>query len=112
MADTAFEGWAVLELMGHRQRFGFVREVELAGGKMIRIDIPVNATDHITEYYGCPALYAIRPATEEIVRAEMKRYGDDPRPVRPLEYRERETPRIAAVRRDDDDAGSDGSDGL
>src|SRR5262245_4954119 len=35
-----FEGWAVLELMGHRRLGGYLREVSIAGAGMLRIDIP------------------------------------------------------------------------
>lgn len=88
MENTAFESWAVLELMGHRVRPGYCQEVEIAGGKMMRIDIPVSDTDSVTEYYGATAIYAIRPATEEIVREKAyKRYGEDIRPIRPVDYR-------------------------
>lgn len=85
--EIEFEGWAVLELMGHRKRPGYAKEVEMAGGKMIRIDIPVTDDDSVTEYYGCSAIYALRPCTEEIARDHAKRsYGADPRPVRPVDY--------------------------
>lgn len=42
MADDAkvFEGWAIVELMGHRRLGGYVHEVELAGAAMLRIDVP------------------------------------------------------------------------
>lgn len=40
MAEENAIGWAILELMGHRKLGGFVREVELAGGKFLRIDVP------------------------------------------------------------------------
>ena len=83
---TAFEGWAMLELMGHRQRVGFVREVEMAGTKMLRIDIPTEGGD-VTEFYGGPSVYSLRPVSEQVARDAAKRYGD-PRPVRPVEYRE------------------------
>ena len=33
-----FEGWAILELMGHRRLAGYVREVELAGAGVLRLD--------------------------------------------------------------------------
>lgn len=96
---TAFEGWAILELMGHRQRPGYVKEVEMAGGKMLRIDIPITDGNHVTEFYGCAAVYSIRPASEEIVRDAIKHsYGADPRPVRPVDYREPER-----LTHDDDD---------
>lgn len=93
MADETFEGWAILELMGHRQRPGYVKEVEIGGGKMIRVDIPVDVEKHVTEFYGVAAIYSIRPSSEEIVRDVISRsYGADPRPVRQLEFKEREKP--------------------
>ena len=104
MTEITFEGWAVLELMGHRQRAGYVKDVEMLGGKLLRIDIPVTADKTVTEFYGCSSVYALRPCTEEIVRDHIKTsYDDDIRPVRPLEYREREKPQLAHPERDDYD---------
>lgn len=95
MTEIAFEGWAIVELMGHRQRGGYAKDVEMFGGKLLRIDIPVAPEKTVTEFYGCSAIYALRPCTEEIVRDHVKRaYDGDLRPVRPLEYRETPTPRI------------------
>ena len=84
-AITAYEGWAMLELMGHRQRVGRVQEVEMFGGKLLRIDIPTEGGD-VTEFYGCSSIYAMRPIAEDVARDAAKRYGD-PRPVKPVEYR-------------------------
>lgn len=87
IAET-FESWAIVELMGHRKRPGFAKEVEIAGGKMLRIDIPVTGAESVTEYYGVASIYSIRPATEEVVRDLIANsYGADPRPVRPVSYR-------------------------
>lgn len=44
-SKSIFEGWAVLELMGHRRLGGYLREVEMGGGKMLRIDIPRPGAD-------------------------------------------------------------------
>ncbi len=85
MSEVAFEGWAMLELMGHRRRIGFIKEVEMFGGKLLRIDIPVEGGD-VTEFYGCSSVYALRPVSEEVARDAAKR-GSDPRPVRPVDYR-------------------------
>lgn len=85
----AFEGWAVLELMGHRQRPGFVREVEIAGGKMIRVDIPGDEGD-VTEFYSTSSLYSLRPVSEDIARDLAKMVNV--RPVRPAEYRQLSAP--------------------
>jgi hypothetical protein len=40
--EEKFEGWAILELMGHRRLGGYVRETQIAGAGMLRIDIPSN----------------------------------------------------------------------
>ena len=80
-------GWVLLELMGHRQRIGRAREEELAGGLMLRIDIPTEGEKYVTEYYGASSIYALRPVSEEMARDHYA--ARDPRPTRPLEYRER-----------------------
>ena len=76
--------WAIVELMGHRQRAGMIREVEMFGAKMLQIQIPAG-DDFVTEIYGGPAIYSIRPATEEIARRFATDRGDV-RPVRPVDY--------------------------
>ncbi|WP_025319180.1 hypothetical protein [Granulibacter bethesdensis] len=96
----SYSGWAIIELMGHRQRAGHIEEVEIAGGKMIRIDIPMG--DGITEFYATSALYSLRPVSEEIVRDYVRRSGDT-RPVRPVEYRDADTRRIANASDDYDE---------
>lgn len=83
MADDGLT-WAIVELMGHRERPGRVTEVEMFGGKLLRIDIPAPAGD-VTEFYGVSALYSVRPVSEEIARERARRI--DSRPVRPVEYR-------------------------
>jgi hypothetical protein len=35
-----FEGWAFLELMGHRRLGGYVSEATVAGAGFLRIDVP------------------------------------------------------------------------
>ena len=111
---SEYQGWAILELMGHRQRPGYVREVEIAGAKMLRIDIPVQKDEvdqdiMVTEFYGPSAIYALRPCAEQLVRDQIGKYGSDPRPVAPLTYREREpATRLAAGSTDDEtDADED-----
>lgn len=86
---SAFSGWAIVELMGHRIRAGRVCEVEIAGGKMLRVDIPIQDGVDVTEFYGTAAIYSLRPCSEEIARKTASGYND-PRPVRPVEYRERQ----------------------
>lgn len=63
----AFEGWAVLELLGHRIRYGRVTEVTAFGEPMCRIDIPTEPPTF--ELYAGKSIYGLRPASEESIRA-------------------------------------------
>ncbi len=38
--ENGFEGWAIVELMGHRRLGAYVSEDELAGAAMLRLDVP------------------------------------------------------------------------
>jgi hypothetical protein len=99
-----FEGWAILELMGHRRLTGRVSEVEIAGSSFIRIDVPgfvhteptgeQEEREAATQFYSPAAVYCITPTTEEIVRATRTA----PMPVQEWELR-RALP--AGVERDD-----------
>lgn len=102
MADLTAPTWAIVELMGHRQRGGLVQEVEQFGAKMLRVDVPAG-DEFVTEYYGGSSIYALRPSTEEIARAFAERCGDL-RPVAPVSYRLAAPP---PVEDDDDQADFD-----
>jgi hypothetical protein len=68
--DTpAFEGWAILELMGHRRLAGHLGEQQVAGAAFLRLDIPDGDGPGLTQLYAPAAVYAITPTTEEIARA-------------------------------------------
>lgn len=91
-----FEGWAILELMGHRRLAGYVSEVELAGAGMLRLDIPAvgdGADENMatTQFYSPSSLYCLTPTTEEVARRAA--YLSMPRPVSrwELEQPERDT---------------------
>lgn len=86
MSDLANGYWAIVELMGHRRRAGFVQEVEQFGAKMLRIDIPAGEGAWVTEFYGGSSIYALRPADEAVARGVAEQLGD-PRPVAPVAYR-------------------------
>jgi hypothetical protein len=73
--SESFEGWAILELMGHRRLGGRVSEVEMFGAKMCRIDVPTientlcGPKDRwTTQYYGGSSIYCMTPCSEEASR--------------------------------------------
>lgn len=65
--STPFNDWAVLELLGHRIRYGKVSEVTMFGEAFCKIEIPGEPP--AVEFYSGKALYGIRPASEESIRA-------------------------------------------
>lgn len=81
---TAYEGWAVLEVMGHRRLAGYVTEVTQFGARMIRIDVPAEDDGQpVTQFYGGPSIFCVSPVSEESARA-VARYCH-PAPVHQYE---------------------------
>src|SRR3990167_3140568 len=67
--SSVFEGWAILELIGHRRLAGYVREQELAGTSFVRLDVPgAGGEDVATQFYAPHAVYCLPPTTEELAR--------------------------------------------
>lgn len=91
MIDQAegFIGWAIVELFGHKRLAGHVSSQVVAGGALVRIDVPETpadlrpATAAYTKLVGVAALYAITPVEESVARLaarEIERWND-PLPV-------------------------------
>jgi hypothetical protein len=79
--QDAFEGWAIVELMGHRRLAGYVREATVAGASMLRLDVP-NPDEpeaYATQFYSSAALYCLTPVTEDTARAVAR--NAQPAPV-------------------------------
>jgi hypothetical protein len=77
---VAFEGWCILELMGHRRLGGYVTEAVIAGAGLIRIDVPGLRPGETaaTQFYSPSALYCITPTTEAIARALAAKAQPEP----------------------------------
>jgi len=88
--SSSADGWAVLELMGHRKLAGRISEVVVAGVPMLRLDVPDSSEDGWqTQYYAGSALFSVTPTTEELAR----RFAEAHRPVPVHRY---ELPALAA----------------
>lgn len=80
----AFEGWAVLELMGHRKLGGLLSEAVVGGASFIRIDVPAEeGQPGATQFYSPASVYCITPCTEETARGLAR--GQRPAPVQRYE---------------------------
>lgn len=75
-----FEGWAILELMGHRRLGGYVAEATVAGAGFLRIDVPGEDGPEATQLYSPSSVYCLTPTTEAMARAVAAR--SRPEPVR------------------------------
>lgn len=104
--QAVFEGWAVVELMGHQSEIGFVKTQAFGQAVMFRIDTPelpereytLTVPEHSSVSGWMPvgsvvkraasparsrlvspgALYAINPCTEEAARTALERTSHRP----------------------------------
>src|SRR6185295_17411712 len=95
-----FEGFAILELMGHRRIAGYVSQVEQFGTAMLRIDIP-GRERQTTQFYSGSSIYCLTPTTEDIATAIALKC--QPEPVHQYELPAPRTSRGDAGMDDDDD---------
>ena len=78
--EQKFEGWVILEQLGHKRLGGYVREETVAGQGFLRIEIPDEGEKiQATQYINPSTIYAITPTTEEMARAVALR--NKPQPV-------------------------------
>ncbi|MDE2098006.1 MAG: hypothetical protein KGL39_12205 [Patescibacteria group bacterium] len=94
--SSTFEGFAILELMGHRKLGGKLSEAVIGGGSFIRIDIPGPDGTVATQFYSPASVYCITPTTEEIASATARAYK--PQPVTRWEL-----PQLTAPKRESGD---------
>ena len=81
-----FEGWAILELMGHRRLGGYVKEATIAGAGFLRIDVPSDEANwgpdeagvEATQFYPPSSVYCLTPVTEAMARAVAARNQPEP----------------------------------
>lgn len=88
MNEKAYEGWAIVEIMGHRRHVGIVREVVQFGVTMLRVDAVVgsNIDERRTYDYGGSAIFAIHRLTEEEAKREItpRNWGAPTLPLLPV----------------------------
>lgn len=73
-----FEGWAILELMGHRRLGGYVSEATVAGAGFLRIDVPGEDGPAATQFYPPSSVYCLTPVTEAMARLVAVRNQPEP----------------------------------
>lgn len=73
-----FDGWAIVEVMGHKVYAGRAVEVTIAGAAFLRIDVPAKeGREAFTKIVGAGSIYCITPCTEEVaMRAATARVSN------------------------------------
>lgn len=104
--ERKFEGWCVVEVMGHQVYAGYVSEQEIARAAFIRVDVPdVEDRPAFTKLLGAGSIFAITPTTEEVVMAVARRSGSRPVSIYALELAPQ---RVLPAPMDDGDDYDDG----
>lgn len=88
-----FEGWGIVEVLGHKQFAGKISEHVIGGGALLRVDVPESvsqASGHqgftrpaYSKLIGLGSIYMVTPTTEDVARkaaAQLALYND-PLPV-------------------------------
>jgi hypothetical protein len=74
-----FDEWAIVELLGHRRLAGHLREVQVAGAGMLRLDIPAAGDDPArTQFIAPGSVYALHPVDEDTARAAAQTWRPQP----------------------------------
>jgi len=79
MAESSFEQWAILEIMGHNTFAGRVSEITIGGASFIRISIPATGDKPaFDKIFGASSVYCITPVTEEVALDMASRLRQEP----------------------------------
>lgn len=101
--SNAYEGWALLELMGHRRLAGKLSAANVSGVPLLRIDVFPGAADaaEMTQFYAGGAIYCVTPVSEKFCRE----FGNHYRPAPVTQYEFQRLPHEQDVEHDEE--GSD-----
>lgn len=85
--EGTFEGYCILEVMGHRKLAGYIKEASIAGTSFIRLDV-FNEAEKVTatQFYNPSSIYCITPCTKKMAIAYG--IGHQPAPVQEWEIPE------------------------
>lgn len=69
MENNTFDQFALVELFGHSKIAGRVSEQTIAGGALVRVDVPeTKSNPPFTRFFGISAIYSINPVTEDVAK--------------------------------------------
>ena len=99
--EQKFEGWFIVEQLGHKRLAGYVMEHTIAGCGFLRVDMfGEEGEAKATQFILPSTLYCITPVSEAIARKIGEDMEVKPPSVLQLEYTEQQ-------KRHDNDAGEE-----
>lgn len=82
--EENYEGWGIVELMGHRKLAGKLSTRKIAGMNFLRLDIPARIDTAVeteysaTQFLNPSSIYALHPTTEDVARAVAAKLSPEP----------------------------------
>lgn len=75
-----FDGWAVIEFLGHRKRAGKVRTAEIGGTAVFIVETPAEDQESgfVAEVYAASSLYCLTPCSEQVARISARHINPEP----------------------------------
>jgi hypothetical protein len=68
--DKDFNGWAIVEIMGHQKFAGYVHTQAVGGTAMVRVDVPeIDGHPGFTKLFGGSSIYCLPPVSQEVARS-------------------------------------------
>lgn len=78
MEQAKFEGWYIVEQMGHKRLSGYVQEATIAGHGFLRVDVYGMGQIKATQFIEPGTVYCLTPVTEEVARAVGEKLNPAP----------------------------------
>lgn len=73
-----FDGWAIIEFMGHRKRAGQVKTADIGGTAVFQVTTQTPDGQPLVEVYAASSLYCLTPVTEDVARNVAERINPAP----------------------------------
>lgn len=81
-SPETYETWAIVEVMGHSMYAGFVSEQKVAGGVLVRVDVPQTSyREAFTKLLGTQSIFCITPCDETLARRAAEQLAGRTQPI-------------------------------
>lgn len=90
LEQFTYDGWAVVEIFGHRRFGAKVKPQAVGAGVFLRCDVPRRDDSFVTQFYNPTSVFSLTPCGEREARAVA--YANEPEPVSRWEMKQLEAP--------------------